>query len=170
MCAALGATSGGRSTSSAGAPAADVARALRLLKRHEGERRDARGRHRPYRCPAGALTIGWGRNLDAKGISEAEAEVLLWNDVQEACAELDRLAPWWRGLDVPRRVVVLDLMFVLGASKLARFAPTLALVQAGDYAGAAARLTRTKWYRDVGARGRRMVEMMRTGRWPAEVR
>ena len=166
MCAALGATSAGRSTSSAGAPAADVARALRLLKRHEGERRLPSGRHKLYKCPAGDWTIGWGRNLTAKGISEAEAEVLMWNDVQEACAELDRLAPWWRGLDVPRRFVLVDLMFNLGATKLAKFAPTLALIEAGDYQGAAARLTRTKWYRDVGARGGRVVEMLRTGRWP----
>lgn len=155
--------------SSAGVTAADVARAIRLMKRHEGERRLPNGRHRLYQCPAGYWTIGWGRNLEAKGLSDAEAELLLQHDMQEACAELDRLTPWWHRLAVPRRVVLLDLMFTMGATKLAKFAPTLALVEAGDYAGAAARLTRTKWYRDVGARGIRMVEMMRSGQWPPEV-
>lgn len=163
---ARGAMSGGASAPMAGALAVDDARALRLLKRHEGERRLPSGRHKLYRCPAGYWTIGWGRNLDAKGLSDAEAELLLQNDLREACAELDRLTPWWRALDAPRQYVLVDLMFTLGATKLTRFAPTLALIEAGDYQGAAHRLTRTKWYRDVGTRGARVVRMLRTGQWP----
>ena len=48
------------------------------LIRHEGLRLT------PYRCPAGRLTIGVGRNLEEKGISEQEAMVLLEND-NKAC-------------------------------------------------------------------------------------
>ena len=33
--------------------------------------------HQPYRCSAGALTIGYGHNLDARGISKEVAELLL---------------------------------------------------------------------------------------------
>lgn len=164
-----GAVRRGASGTTGGATAADAARAIGLTKVHEGERRLPNGRHQLYKCPAGYWTIGWGRNLDAKGLSDAEAELLLQNDLREACAELDGLAPWWRRLEVPRRVVMVDLMFVLGPTKLAKFAPTLALIEAGDYAGAAARLRRTKWFSDVKGRGVRMVEMMRTGQWPAEV-
>ena len=43
---------------------------------------------KPYRDSVGKLTIGIGRNLDDKGISESEARMLLANDVDDA----------WRGL------------------------------------------------------------------------
>ena len=44
------------------------------LLRHEGLRL------KPYRCTAGKLTIGIGRNLDDCGISQKEAYALLDND------------------------------------------------------------------------------------------
>ena len=46
------------------------------LVRHEGMRL------KPYRCTAGKLTIGIGRNLDDRGISQKEAYVLLEYDCQ----------------------------------------------------------------------------------------
>ena len=45
------------------------------LVRHEGLRL------KPYRCTAGKLTIGVGRNLDDCGISQKEAYVLLEGDI-----------------------------------------------------------------------------------------
>jgi len=36
-----------------------------------------------YRCPAGKLTVGIGRNLEDKGITEEEALFLLRNDIAE---------------------------------------------------------------------------------------
>jgi len=32
---------------------------------------------KPYKCPAGKLTIGIGRNLEDRGITEQEAQMLL---------------------------------------------------------------------------------------------
>ena len=52
--------------------------ALRVLRQHEGLRLN------PYRCPAGKLTIGYGRNLDDAGISEEEAEAMLKADLSRA--------------------------------------------------------------------------------------
>lgn len=63
------------------------------LIEHEGLKR------RPYRCPAGKLTIGIGRNLEANGISEHEALYMLYNDlcrVQGSCWKtscVSRLCP-----------------------------------------------------------------------------
>ena len=45
------------------------------LVRHEGLRL------KPYRCSAGKLTIGIGRNLDDCGISQSETYVMLINDI-----------------------------------------------------------------------------------------
>jgi len=55
--------------------------AFDMIKRHEGERKNSAGRHIPYRCPANKLTIGWGRNIEERGISNAEAVMLAENDI-----------------------------------------------------------------------------------------
>ena len=47
------------------------------LVRHEGLRL------KPYRCTAGKLTIGIGRNLDDCGISQKEAYAMLERDILE---------------------------------------------------------------------------------------
>ena len=52
--------------------------AVQQLKTDEGLRL------KPYHCTAGALTIGYGRNLDAVGITEAEADILLKADIDIA--------------------------------------------------------------------------------------
>jgi lysozyme len=57
---------------------------IHQVTRHEGLRL------KPYLCPAGKLTIGIGRNLEGKGITEQEAVMLLENDIQEC---LDDLKP-----------------------------------------------------------------------------
>lgn len=46
---------------------------------------------KPYYCPAGKLTIGVGRNLEDKGISQKEAVFLLKNDIDECIADLAEL-------------------------------------------------------------------------------
>ncbi|MBF0177920.1 MAG: DUF1804 family protein [Magnetococcales bacterium] len=48
------------------------------LIRHEGMRL------KPYRCTAGKLTIGVGRNLDDRSITKSEAYVLLDADIKNA--------------------------------------------------------------------------------------
>ena len=52
------------------------------LTKHEGLRL------KPYHCPAGKLTIGIGRNLEDKGITEKEAVMLLENDIHECIEDL----------------------------------------------------------------------------------
>lgn len=47
-------------------------------------------RLKPYRDTVGKLTIGIGRNLDDVGISEAEAEYLLSNDLDRTISDLDK--------------------------------------------------------------------------------
>ena len=46
---------------------------LNRLMRHEGAKRAPDGSHVAYRCPAGALTIGYGHNLDANPIEGLDA-------------------------------------------------------------------------------------------------
>ena len=68
-----------------------------MLVLHEGLRL------RPYKCTAGKMTIGVGRNLDDNGITQAEAFALLENDIIAVEADLDRTWPWWRQMSEARR-------------------------------------------------------------------
>ena len=52
--------------------------------------RDEGVRLKPYRDSVGKLTIGVGRNLDDKGLTRAEAEALLDNDIRDVTASVSR--------------------------------------------------------------------------------
>jgi lysozyme len=127
------------------------------LALHEGKRRKA------YWCSAGYLSIGVGRNLEANGLRDDEIALMLRNDIAQAGAELDKLAPWWRTLDAVRQKVMVDMMFNLGPKSFAGFVSTLGHIERGEYDAAAARMLRSKWARQVGARAKRLARMMRTG-------
>jgi lysozyme len=126
-------------------------------------RRDEGVRLKPYRCTAGKLTIGVGRNLDDVGISSAEADALLRNDVARVYADLDARIPWWRGLDEVRRRVLVNMGFNLGISGLLGFKNTLRAIETGDYLVAAQGMLASKWAKQVGPRAERLALMMRDG-------
>jgi len=151
------------------------------LELHEGFRQ------RTYRCTAGKLSIGIGRNLDDVGIRPAEtaklgitkgsviaggvtrpqALALLAFDIAAARETLDDLVPNWRGLDPVRRKVLEDMAFNMGHATLAQFKNTLAAVARRDFKATATGMRTSKWYGQVGAdpgeRGWRLARMMETG-------
>ncbi|MBE7415099.1 MAG: lysozyme [Deltaproteobacteria bacterium] len=128
-----------------------------LLVKHEGLRL------KPYRCTAGKLTIGVGRNLEDRGISNDEAMLLLDNDIEQTLREC-RTFPWFEQLDNVRQAVVASMVFNLGLSKFQKFKKTIAALEAGDYAEAAREMVLSDWFTQVGKRGPELMEMMRTGR------
>ena len=119
-------------------------------------------RLKPYRCTAGKLTIGVGRNLEDKGISHHEALFLLRNDIVEVTAQLERF-DWFRALGPVRRKVLIDMCFNLGIQGLLGFKQMIEALKQSDYQAAADEMVSSKWYRQVGERGRRLERMMRTG-------
>jgi len=144
----------------------------------------------PYVCPGGYWTIGVGRNLETKGLTDCEqvyifghdgmsrlevierlkeqgitkeqAMWLLANDISECIKDLKTFT-WFDQLDDIRAKVVVDMRFNLGAGGFRQFKKMIAALAAGDYKQAAAEMVNSKWYHQVGARARRLVEMMRTG-------
>ena len=135
----------------------DRDRLRRQLTRHEGMKL------KPYIDTVGKITIGCGRNLTDKGISQAEADLLLDNDMDECLADCATF-PWFASLNGVRQRAILDLRFNLGAAGLRAFKRTLAAMARGDFIAAAAHLADSKWFRQVGVRGPRIVAMLRTGR------
>lgn len=130
-----------------------------MLIQHEGLRL------KPYRCTAGKLTIGVGRNLDDRGITPDEAMYLLANDIRDSRKELAGAFPWFSKLDSVRQAVLIDMCVNLGLPRLQGFRNTLALIGVGKYEAAAVEMLDSKWAQQVGNRARRLSGMMATGRW-----
>ena len=129
------------------------------LVRHEGLRL------KPYRCTAGKLTIGIGRNLDDCGISQTEAYVLLENDIQNCEMQLvDEIPEIYNTLDEVRKSVLLNMCFNLGIGGLLEFNNTLAFIAAGDWERAANGMLASKWAKQVGRRAIELSELMRKGK------
>ena len=118
----------------------------------------------PYTDPEGKLTIGVGRNLSDGGISKDEALFLLDNDIKAAVTALDGLFNWWRGMSEVRQQVIVNMCFNMGIAKLSGFKMALAAMEAGKYDEAANQMMNSAWYTQVGARGIRLVSLMRNGK------
>jgi lysozyme len=129
------------------------------LVRHEGLRL------KPYRCTAGKLTIGIGRNLDDCGITQSEAYVMLINDIMNCEKQLQAKIPdIYNGIDEVRKSVLLNMCFNLGINGLLGFKNTLAFVKAGDWERAANNMLVSRWAKQVGRRAIELSELMRKGK------
>ena len=129
------------------------------LVRHEGLRL------KPYRCTAGKLTIGIGRNLDDCGISQSEAYIMLINDIMNCEKQLQAKIPdIYNGLDEVRKSVLLNMCFNLGISGLLGFKNTLEFIKVGDWERAANNMLVSRWAKQVGRRAIELSELMRKGK------
>ena len=143
----------------------------RYLKIQEGEVKE-NGNHKPYRCPSGALSIGWGHNLDINGISDGIANLLLDQDLGDAVRAAEALVANFGELNDVRRCVVISMIFQLGETGFRKFRKTIGHIEAQNFYMAAVEMRDSEWYRDLRkwsggnwCRGDREAEMMRTGEW-----
>ncbi|MCK5679208.1 sulfate adenylyltransferase subunit CysN [bacterium] len=120
---------------------------------------------KPYHCPAGKLTIGIGRNLEERGISEKEARFLLDNDIAEAVIDLQTIfnvAPAFDKLRENVQRVLIDMHFNLGPTGFRSFKKMVKAVRDENFALAAKEMQDSKWFHQVGTRGQTLVKMMDT--------
>lgn len=124
-------------------------------------------RLKPYRCSAGKLSLGVGRNLDDNGISRAEAMMMLRNDITSTRFALEKAVPCFLGLSTQRRRALIDMCFNLGLPRFLQFKQMLAAINVGDFNGAADEMLNSKWAAQVGKepgqRAHTLATMMREG-------
>lgn len=135
----------------------DRERLAAQLRLHEGVEL------KPYKCTAGYLTIGEGRNIEERGLSDDEIDYILNNDVDIATSELASSFDWFAGLDDVRMRVVVDMVFNLGMPRFKQFQNMISAIEAGDWPEAAAQMMDSRWAKQVGARAERLRDMMETG-------
>tara|TARA_Y100000004_G_scaffold24095_1_gene24310 strand:- start:592 stop:1086 length:495 start_codon:yes stop_codon:yes gene_type:complete len=136
-----------------------------------------------YQDHLGIDTIGVGRNLEDRGITdgelafmnmlktevyeqgitEAHARFLLANDIDIVEKELSNAHPCISGIGDVRIRVLLDMGFNLGVPRLNKFKNMWKAVHDRDFSLAAVEMLDSRWASQVGQRAVRLSEAMKTG-------
>jgi len=119
-------------------------------------------RLKPYHCTSGKLTIGIGRNLDDRGISEDEAMVMLKNDITIVQEELLARWPWIEDLPPRAKLVMYDLAFNMGVPAISNFQNMLKDLADENWEGAAKNLLDSKYAEQVGRRATYNAHLLET--------
>ena len=130
-----------------------------------GPTKKVRGKLRfyPYQDSEGIWTIGYGRNIEQKGISQDEADSLLEIDILEAYNDCIRVFPWFKGLDTVRSQVILNMAFNMGAGKVKRFKRMIASIIKEEWHNAAIHMLDSKYARQTKGRAVRLANRLETG-------
>ena len=124
-----------------------------VIARHEG------CRLKPYVDTVGKITIGYGRNLTDRGITQGLAELWFDEDLGACLATLETY-PWFGALTAVRQMVLIDLVFNVGPAGFAKFVRLRKALGAGDYHAAAAEILDSQL---APRRRAELVQWMRTG-------
>jgi len=135
---------------------------VRQLREEEGEVLHE------YKDHLGYSTIGIGRLIDKRkggGITKAEAEYLLNNDIEKFTLALRKELPWFGDLDEVRQGTLVGMAFQMGTNGLLKFKNMLKLTKSKDFEGAAKAMLDSLWAKQTPARANRLAAQMRTGLW-----
>ena len=124
------------------------------LIRHEGLRLTV------YDCPAGYKTIGVGRNIEQKGITEDEALYLLGNDIEYFTEQLEENLIGFQELSEDKKAVLVNMAFNLGVNGLLKFKNMLAAVTEERWEDASSEMLNSRWADQVGNRAIELAEAM----------
>ena len=127
------------------------------IKRHEGLRL------KPYRCSAGKLTIGYGHNLDDKGIPLIVADDMLDIDIGVAERELFATWPAYRDLSDNRKLALIDMSFQMGIPGLKKFTRMHKALGNHDYENAGLELMNSLYATQTPARAQENFELITQG-------
>lgn len=128
-----------------------------------------------YKCPAGYLTVGFGRNLEAnpltldelkklfevQPLSKDAARVLLAIDVNTVVSDLKRvLGSHFDNAHPEAQRVIVNMAFNLGTSGLLKFKKAIEAFKNWEYGKMARELENSLWYKQVGDRSKRLVKIL----------
>ncbi|MDD4308542.1 MAG: glycoside hydrolase family protein [Thermoplasmata archaeon] len=142
-----------------------------MLRQHEGLRL------KRYRCTAGHWTIGYGWNLDAHAlpgemasyervnqrITKEMAEELLEISANAAIRDAQEIYPALNTYSEARQCALADFVFNVGAGTALKFKNTNKAIYEGRWNDAARGFENSLWFKQVGGRAVKIVQMIREG-------
>lgn len=132
----------------------DIERLKRDITRREGLRLELYDDH------LGFKTIGVGRCIELRGISEATAMQMLDEDINIAVSELKQNLSWFDDMPETVQECLVDLAFNMGVPKLMKFKITLGLLEAHQFKEASAELLRSQYASQVPNRAIEIAELI----------
>lgn len=122
-------------------------------------------RTHPYKCSKNKLTIGIGRNIQDRGLSDDEIDYIYQNDERIAETEAKTLVDGFEWLADARKIALVSMVFQMGKGRVSKFKKMIAAINENNFALAANEMLDSKWARDdTPDRAERAAEMMRTGK------
>ena len=125
-----------------------------LLIKHEGLR------NMIYYDSLGIPTIGVGRNLKDRGVTNAEALFMLNNDIVDFTQQLSDRLYWFDAQPDQAKLVLIDMAFNLGLAGLLQFHNTLEHIKNGDYKNAGIEMKNSHWYNEVPNRADDLINIL----------
>lgn len=118
-----------------------------------------------YKDSLGYSTIGHGRLIDKRkggGITLAEAEYLLKNDIDRVWNEVQASFPWVT--DQPEKVqqALCMMAFQMGIKKVQGFSTTIKNIKLCNYAAAADSAMQSLWARQTPNRAKKVTDLIRS--------
>jgi lysozyme len=138
---------------------------IEQLKRHEGVRTHA------YKDQFGTVHIGAGRNISdgphkGLGLSIAEIDFMLSNDIVRTIKELSAEYAWFNDLEEgARRDGIINMHFNLGRLRFSKFVKALGHMEKGSYSAAATEFLDSLWARQVKGRSLEVTDMIKTNKY-----
>lgn len=113
----------------------------------------------PYVCTGGAVTIGYGHNLDANPLTKEEAEFLLRRQVLQCIPDvIDAVTEdKWMSMGHWRRTALVNMRYQLGSRGFRGFLRMLEAIKRGDYEQAAKDAMDSRWAAQTPARADRVA-------------
>ena len=118
---------------------------------------------KPYLDCVGKITIGVGRNLADRGISQTEAFTLLDNDIAYFETKLKNHFLFFESLNQSRQIVLINICFNVGFNGFLEFVKLIAAVEKEDFEEAAKQILDSDASRASQKRYKRLAEIMKTG-------
>ena len=141
-----------------------------LLKKHEGYR------NRPYddydgktigidgkNTIIGKLTIGVGRNIQDKGLSNDEIEYLLDNDIKSAKNDAKTATKNFDKLSSNRQDVFISMIFNLGLTRFLKFTKMLKAIEKEDWKQVKKEMLDSLWAKQVKERANELANLIEKG-------
>lgn len=95
-------------------------------------------------------------------IDRLKAERMLEELILELDAQLKNALFWFKDASFVTRTVLINMGFNMGLKGLLKFRNTLTFIKFKTYDKAALNMTRSLWYKQVGARAKELVKRMKT--------
>ena len=115
------------------------------------------------RAVRGHLTIGIGRNLEAKPLSDDVVEMMFVEDVMEAVGDLKIIFQRFDNFSKARAHALVNMMFNLGGTKFREFVHMIEAIEMNNWLVASQELRNSLYCRELPSRVMRLANNLLNG-------